>query len=155
MRLLSKTASENLGSIKRLETKIEDVMNRLTGQMQGLQIGLQSILDASSQKPELVEADPKRLLTETQQSEIWNTIEQQSVALSHCYRACMAAFQETTKATGHDYKQVKASKQARLLMGDLGNINGGTLNTYSNIEVDGGWVVAGNMASESAKDFFK
>ena len=40
-------------------------------------------------------------------------------------------------------------------MGDLGNLKGDTLHTFSNIEVEGGWVVAGNMAGESAKDFFK
>jgi len=67
----------------------------------------------------------------------------------------MAAFKATTKATGHDYKYVKASNQARLLMGDLGNVQGGALHKYNNIEVDGGYVVAGNISADSAKDFFK
>jgi len=41
-------------------------------------------------------------------------------------------------------------------MDDLGNVGQGAgLHTFSNIEVDGGWVVAGNMAGESAEDFFK
>lgn len=150
-----KTASENLDATKGLETKIEDVAARLMAQMQGLQIGLQDILDANAESCELVETDLRRQLTEIQQSQVLHTIEQQSIALSHCYRACMAAFKETTKATGHDYKYVKASNQARLLMGDLGNVKGGALHTYSNIEVDGGYVVAGNMAGEFAKDFFK
>jgi hypothetical protein len=155
IRLPSKTASENLDATKSLETKIEDATALLTGQMQGLQIGLQAILDASSGGEELVKADPQRQLTEAQQSEVLHAIEQQTIALSHCYRACMAAFKETTKATGHEYKYVKASKQARLLMGDLGNVKGGALHKYSNIEVGGGYVVAGNMAGEFAKDFFK
>jgi hypothetical protein len=116
---------------------------------------LQAILDASSESEELVKADPQRQLTEAQQSEVRHTVEQQNIVLSHCYRACMAALKETTKATGHDYKYVKASNQARLLMGDLGNVKGGALHKFSNIEVEGGWVVAGNMAGESAKDFFK
>ncbi|KAF2195765.1 hypothetical protein K469DRAFT_699388 [Zopfia rhizophila CBS 207.26] len=150
-----KTASENLDATKGLETKIEDVTARLTGQMQGLQIGLQAILDANAESRGLVEADPHCQLTETQQSEVLHTIEQQSIVLSHCYWACMATLEETTKATGHTYKYVKASNQARLLMGDLGNVKGGALHTFSNIEVEGGWVVAGNMAGESAKDFFK
>ncbi|KAF7505378.1 hypothetical protein GJ744_000999 [Endocarpon pusillum] len=150
-----KTASENLDVTKGLETKIEEATTLLTGQIQGLQIGLQAILDASSESGELVQANPQCQLTEAQQSEVLHAIEQQTVALSHCYRACMAVFKETTKATGHDYKYVKASKEARLLMGDLGNVEGGALHTFRNIEVDGGWVVAGNMAGESAKDFFK
>jgi hypothetical protein len=92
---------------------------------------------------------------ETQQSEILHSIEQQNIALSHCYQACMAVFKETTKATGHDYKYVKASNQARLLMGDLGNVREAALYKFSNIEVEGGYVVAENMAGEFAKDFFK
>lgn len=135
----SKTASQNLDVTKGLEMKIEDVTAHLTGQMQGLQIGLQAILDASAESHELVSANPRRQLTEAQKSEVLRAIEQQNIALSHCYRACMAAFEETTKATGHTYKYVKASKQARLLMGDLGNVvKGGALHTFSNIEVDGG-----------------
>ncbi|KUL88231.1 hypothetical protein ZTR_03996 [Talaromyces verruculosus] len=114
---------------KEIKTKIEDAAARLTGQMQGLQIGLQAILDADSGGEGLFH------LTKAQ--------------------ACMAALQDTTKATGHDYKYVKASKQARLLMGDLGNVQGAALHKFSNIEVEGGWVVAGNMAGDSAKDFFK
>lgn len=123
--------------------------------MQGLQIGLQAILDAGSAGERLTGADRQFHLTEAQRSETAEVIEKQNIALSHCYRACMAALQETTKATGHDYKFVKASNQARLLMGDLGNVQGAALHTFSNIEVEGGWVVAGNMAGDSAKDFFK
>lgn len=150
-----KTASENLETTKDLEAKIEDVTASLTGQMQGLQIGLQAIIDANAEGHELLEAGHRRQLTEMQQSRVMCAIEQQIITLSHCYRACMAAFEETTKATGHDYKYVKASNQARLLIGDLGNVKGGALHKYSNIEVDGGYVVAGNMAGEYAKDFFK
>lgn len=123
--------------------------------MQGLQIGLQAILNADSGGQGVTGADRQFHLTEAQRSEAVEATEKQSIALSHCYRACMAAFQETTKATGHDYKFVKASNQARLLMGDLGNVQGAALHTFSNIEVEGGWVVAGNMANDSAKDFFK
>ena len=153
--MLSKTASGNLDAMKGLEVKIEDATALLTGQIQGLQIGLQAILDASSANKELNEADHYNQFTMVQQSEILQAIEQQTITLSHCYRSCMAVFKETTKVTGHDYKYVKASKQARLLMGDLGDVKGGHLHTFSNIEVDGGWVVAGNVAGEFAKDFFK
>lgn len=123
--------------------------------MQGLQIGWQAIRDTSADSYEFVQADPRRQVIEAQQPEVLQAIEQQSIVLSHCYRACMAAFEETTKATGHSYKYVKASNQARLLLGDLGDVNKGALHNYSNIEVEGGWVVAGNMAGEAAKDFFK
>lgn len=152
---MSKTASDNLDATKGLEAKIEDATALLTGQMQGLQIGLQAILDASSEGKELDQAGARSQFTEAQKSEVLYAVEQQTIALSHCYRACMAAFKETTKATGHAYKFVKASKEARLLMGDLGNVKGGALHTFSNIEVDGGHVVAGNMDGQFAKDFFK
>ncbi|OJD10871.1 hypothetical protein AJ78_08233 [Emergomyces pasteurianus Ep9510] len=147
-----KTTSENLTTAKSLEAKIEDITVRLTGQMQGLQIGLQAVFDASSGSKEPI---MQHWLTEAQQSEVLHAIEQQSIALSHCYRACMAALEETTKVTGHMYKYVTASNEARLLMGDLGNAKSSTLHKFNNINVRGGWVVAGNMAGESAKDFFK
>lgn len=54
-----------------------------------------------------------------------------------------------------EYEFVKASREARLLMGDLGSVTGGALHTFSNIEVEGGHVVAGNMEGQFAKDFFK
>lgn len=136
--LPSKTASNNLDATKDLEAKIEAATALLTWQMQGLQIGVQAILDASSKREEPDKTDPRSQLTEAQQSEVLHAIEQQTAALSHCYRACMAAFKETTKATGHDYKFVKVSKEARLLMGDLGSVKGDALHTFSNIEVDGG-----------------
>ncbi|KAF2458146.1 hypothetical protein BDY21DRAFT_371041 [Lineolata rhizophorae] len=150
-----KTASDNFKATQELEQKIEDTTALLTGQMQGLQIGLQAVLDAGSQNNELVQDDSQDQLAEIRQSQILGAIEQQNVALNHCYRACMAAFKETTKATGHEYKYVKASNQARLLMGDLGNVEGGAQHSFTNLEVTGGWVVAGNMEGASAKDFFK
>lgn len=151
-----KTASENLAATKGLETNIEDAAARLTGQVQGLKIGLQAMLDAGSGGERLTAADRRFHLTEAQQSDAVEAIEKQSITLSYCYRACMAALQETTKATGQDYKFVKASNQARLLMGDLGNVQeGAARHTFSNIEVEGGWAVAGNMAGDSATNFFK
>ena len=67
--------------------KTEDATALLTG----LQIGLQAILDASSESEELLKADPQRQLTGAQQSEVLHAIEQQTIALGHRYRACMAA----------------------------------------------------------------
>jgi hypothetical protein len=123
--------------------------------MQGLQIELQASLDAIPGSEERFKADPQHQLTEVHHPEVLHAIEQQTIAFSHCYRACMTAFEETTKATGHDYKYVKASNQAKLLMGDLGNVTGGALHKYSNIEVEGGHVVAGNMDADFAKEIFK
>lgn len=140
--------TENLDATKNLESKIEDITARLTGQMQGLQIGLQAVLHAVSGGDGLY-------LTKAQQSEILAAIDKQNISLGQCYRACMVALEETIKVTGHKYKHMKASKEAKLLMGDLGNVQGAALHSFSNIEVEGGWVVAGNMAGDSAKDFFK
>ena len=53
----SKTTSQNLDAIKALETKFEVVGSRLAGQIQGLQIGLQAVLDASAKDRPLVNAD--------------------------------------------------------------------------------------------------
>jgi hypothetical protein len=122
--------------------------------MQGLQIGLQAILDANASRA-LVDGDLQNQLTESQQSQVLHVIEQQSIAVNHCFRACMAALEETTKATGHEYKYVKTYNQARVLLGDLGNVTGGYLHKYGHVDVDGSHVVAGNMAGESARDFFK
>jgi hypothetical protein len=121
--------------------------------MQGLQNDLQTILDAGSGSKELIGSDSRFHLAGAERSKIVEAIEEQTIALSHCYRACMAALQETTKSTGHEYKFIKASDQARLLLGNLGNVQG-TAHTYHNIEVNGGKVVAGNMDGNFARDFF-
>jgi hypothetical protein len=124
--------------------------------MQGLQIGLQAFLDASAQSHEVATTDQQREFTQAEESKVLHAIEQQNIVLGHCYRACMAAFKETTQATGHTYKYVTASSEAKLLMGDLGNVSGGAKHTFVNITAkDNAWVVAGNMQGESAKDFFK
>jgi hypothetical protein len=124
--------------------------------MQGLQIGLQAFLDASAQSRELATTDQQRELAQGHDSKVLRAIEQQNILLGHCYRACMAAFKETTQATGHTYKYVTASNEAKLLMGDLGNVAGGAKHTFENITAkDKAHVVAGNMEGEYAKDFFK
>jgi hypothetical protein len=152
----SKTTSQNLDATKALETKIEDVTARLTGQMQGLQIGLQAFLDAGAQSRELITTAPQRELAEAQESKVLLAIEQQNIALGHCYRACMAAFKETTQATGHTYKYVEASNEARLLAGDFGNVPAGVTHSFEKvIAKDKARVVAGNMDGQYAKDFFK
>lgn len=151
----SKSTSQNLEATKALETKIEDVTTRLTGQMQGLQIGLQAFLDANAQSQELVTTTQQRELTQAQESKVLLAIEQQNIALGHCYRACMAVFKETTQATGHTYKYMEASNNAKLLAGDFGNVAGGAKHTYEKVFVkDNAWVVAGNMEGQYAKDFF-
>jgi hypothetical protein len=71
--------SENLDATKGLETKIEDAAARLTGQMQGLQIGLQAILDAGSSGGRRPGADHQFDLTEAQQSTAIEAVKQQNI----------------------------------------------------------------------------
>ncbi|KAF2466587.1 uncharacterized protein BDR25DRAFT_327960 [Lindgomyces ingoldianus] len=151
-----KTSSENLDATRNLETKIEDLTARLTGQMQGLQIGLQTFLDSSATGHKSIIADDQRKLAEAQESRVLQAIEQRNTALKHCYRACMAVFKETTNVTGHTYKYMTASEESKFLMGDLGNVQGGAKHTYEKINATGkAWVVTGNMDGASAANFFK
>ncbi|PMD50438.1 uncharacterized protein K444DRAFT_547107 [Hyaloscypha bicolor E] len=151
-----KSTSQNLEATKALEAKIEAVAARLTGQMQGLQIGLQAFHDASAQSQELVTTTQQQELAQAQDSKLLLAIEQQNIALGHCYRACMAALKETTQATGHTYKYLEASNEARMLAGDLGNVPGGSKNTYEVVLAkDKANIVVGNMEWQYAKDFFQ
>lgn len=144
------TTNQTLEATKALENKIEEATVRLTAQLQGLQIGLQACLNAGASD----DSGLQRPLS-AQQCQAQRAIERQGDILGHCYRSCMAAFEETTKMTGHTYKYVRVCNQARFLMGNLGNVQGGAQHSFSNLDIQGGWVVAGNMEKSSAKDFFK
>jgi hypothetical protein len=123
--------------------------------MQGLQIGLQAFLDANTQSRELMTTDQQQELAKAQEDKVLLAIEQQSIALGHCYRACMAAFKETTQATGNQYKYVSISKEANVWMGDIGNVPGGAKHSFENISAtDKANVGMGNMEGKYMEKFF-
>lgn len=81
-------------------------MSSISGQIQGLKIGMQSIADSGAQKEELTKL-----------------IEEQNAALSNCLKVCISAFQETVKDSGSVIKNAAAYDDARQLVGTIGNVD--------------------------------
>ncbi|EED21511.1 hypothetical protein TSTA_087470 [Talaromyces stipitatus ATCC 10500] len=155
--LTLKNTTKDLETTRALENKIENATSRFAGQMQGLQIGLQTFLEANAtptqNEPQLT--DTQIELAKEQESRILQAIEQQNIVLGYCYRACMAALRGTTQVTGNTYKYVSASDEVKMLVGDVGNVSGSAKHVYEDITAGGkSHVVVGNMQGEYMKDFF-
>ncbi|KAL4816592.1 hypothetical protein BDW67DRAFT_184750 [Aspergillus spinulosporus] len=91
-----------------------------------------------------------------QEARVLQAIEQQNVALGHCYIACIAALRATTQATGNTYRYVSAADEAKLLVGNVGDVAGSAGHLYEEISAAGNAnVILGNMQSERMRDFFR
>ncbi|KAF7586203.1 hypothetical protein BBP40_009294, partial [Aspergillus hancockii] len=97
--LTLKNITQDLEATHALESKIESTTTKLAGQVRGLQIGLQTFLDANADA--VARADGQVMPVANKQApRVLQAIEQQNAALAHCYRACIAALRGTTAATG-------------------------------------------------------
>jgi len=83
-------------------------MNTISGQVQGMEIGMQAVAEFGAQKEELIRA-----------------MENQNVALAQCLKACTTALSTTTKSLGHEYKYARALDDAIQLVGNVGSVRGG------------------------------
>lgn len=91
-----------------------------------------------------------------QESKILQAIEQHNVALSHCYKACIVALRATTQATGNTYRYVSAADEAKLLVGNVGDVAGSAGHLYEEISAAGNAnVILGNMQGDYMRDFFR
>lgn len=112
-----KTTTDNSKAIQALESKIEIAMTSISGQIQGVEIGMQALSDFDTQKNELMAA-----------------MEQQSLALAQCLKACTTALSSTSESSGHKYLYTKAIGNAIQLVGNVGQTGtGGTSHTYSQV----------------------
>ena len=72
---------------KELEAEIDEAMNPLSGQMQGIEISQQAAIDARAP-----------------QTEFAYVIEQQNIALAACLKSCTAALSSTAQSTEDTFK---------------------------------------------------
>ena len=72
---------------KELEAKIDEAMNRLSGQMQGIEISQQAAIDAGAP-----------------QTEFAHVMEQQNIALAACLESCTAWLSSTAQSTENTFK---------------------------------------------------
>jgi hypothetical protein len=94
-------------------------MDRLSGQIQGMDISMQAVIAASAQHQQ------------APQQELIQTMEQQNGAIVACLRFCMTALSSTTQSTGNTFNYVRAFDDARQLVGNIGNVTaGGPANTF-------------------------
>jgi hypothetical protein len=124
--------------MQKLETLIENTMNSLSGQIQGLEIGMQAVAEFGEQKEELMQA-----------------LAEYNSALGQCLKACMAALSETTAKTGNTIKYARAFDDAKMLIGTIGNVApGGPANLIEvAIAQDRAKVMAGSVDGDTALAF--
>ncbi|KAH8704046.1 hypothetical protein BGW36DRAFT_355425 [Talaromyces proteolyticus] len=141
-----KSISQNLERTKSLEYTFEKTANMLLGRIEELRISKEEILESSLVRSEIQQPDA---------SEVLSAIEQHTIILTHCQKSIMAALQQTTKTTGHSYKNIALKNTSRVMMGDMGQVQRGAIyHSYDGISVEGpSIVVAGNMDGNVAKDF--
>jgi hypothetical protein len=114
---LSEVGSDNAKAIQSFSTKIESTMNSIAGQIQGIEIGMQAISDFGPQKNELLA-----------------TLEQQSLGLAQCLKACTAVLSSTAEISGHKYLYTKSLGNAMQLIGNVGQTSiGGASHTYNSV----------------------
>ena len=124
--------------MKELEAKIDGAMNRLSGQMQGIEISQQVAIEAGGPH-----------------SEFANFMEQHNVALAACLKSCTAALSSTAQSTGNTFKYSRAFDDARQLIGTIGDVKGGgPANTFDVlIAQDRSKQMAGSIEGKLALDF--
>lgn len=133
-----KNISQNKETTRALEVTINETMNRLSGQMQGMEIGMQAVIDTGAQNQDLMRA-----------------IAREAANVAQCLKVCMAALSGTTQNTGNTFKYVRAFDDARQLVGNIGNGPvGGPATTFDVlIAQDRARQMAGNIDGNVALDF--
>ena len=120
------------------EARISQVMNRLLGQMQGIEISQQATIIAGAPKTEFA-----------------HVMEQQNIALAECLKSCTTALSSTAQSTENTFKYVRAFDDARQLIGTIGDVRGGgPANTFDVlIAQDRSKQMAGSIDGKLALDF--
>jgi len=97
-----------------LVVKTTTLMTGLTGQMHGLEVALQTVLDAGVKKKEALDA-----------------LEEQHAALGQCLKVCVAAVSGIPASYGNTFGESRALDDAKQLLGTLGDVQpGGPPNTF-------------------------
>jgi len=107
-------------------------MSGITGQMQGISIGMQAIAEFGAEKDDL-----KRALDE------------QNAALGQCLKVCMVVLNSSNKTTGNEVKFARAYDEARQLVGAIGYVQpGGATVTVGEMTAHGQAEQVGGVVSD-------
>lgn len=115
-------------------------MSGISGQTQGIEIGIQAIVEFGAEKHELKQA-----------------LSEKNAALGQCLKACMAALNGANQTTRNEIKYARAYDDARMLVGTIGNVSPGIaattvgeMSAHQRARVMGG-EVEGSVALEFMK----
>ena len=134
----SKQNPQNEEATAEHEAKISQIMNRLLGQMQGIEM---------SQRATIIAGAPK--------TEFAHIMEQQNIALAACLKSCTGALSSTAQSMENTFKYARAFDDARQLVGTIGDVRGcGPANTFDVlIAQDRSKQMAGSIDGKLALDF--
>lgn len=115
-------------------------MAGISGQIQGVEIGMQTLADFDTQKNELMAA-----------------MEQQSLALAQCLKACTSALSSTAERSGHKYLYTRGIGNAIQLIGNVGQTGtGGAAHEYAQVIGEGDAMqIVGDTEGKVALDIFR
>ena len=87
--------SQSTEALQTLETTIERTMSGISGQIQGMEIGMQAVVEFGAEKDELKQA-----------------LSEQNAALGQCLKVCMAALNGANQTTRNEIKYARAYEDA-------------------------------------------
>jgi hypothetical protein len=115
-------------------------MGGISGQIQGMEIGMQAIAEFGAEKDELKQA-----------------LGEQNAALGQCLRVCMAVLSGVNQKTGNAVKYARAYDDAKQMVGTIGYVTpGGATTTIGEMTAhQRAQQVGGTVNTEFALAFFK
>jgi hypothetical protein len=115
-------------------------MGSISGQIQGMEIGMQAIIEFGAEKDELKQA-----------------LNEQNAALGQCLKVCMAALSGVNQKTGNAVKYARAYDEAKQIVGTIGYVTpGGATTTIEEMTAhQRAKQVGGTVNTEFALAFFK
>lgn len=98
--------SQSQNSIGELQATIEKTMSGISGQIQGLEMSIHTVVESSPDKSEV----------------ILDALKEHNTALGQCLKTCMSALVETSTRTSTTIKYAAALDEARQLIGNIGKV---------------------------------
>jgi hypothetical protein len=87
-------------------------LTNISGQIQGIETGMKAVVDFGAQKDDLM-----------------RSLERQNAAVCHCLNACMSSLSSGTPTACGTVKYARAFDDSRQLIGTIGSVQPGPVNT--------------------------
>ncbi|GKZ28019.1 hypothetical protein AbraCBS73388_008950 [Aspergillus brasiliensis] len=134
-----KTASQNVEASKALEIELMKTTSLLSGQIQGIEAGVQSIITSGVQTQGLVQR-----------------LEQQAGLLAECLKVCMTTWSGIKQTTGTTVHFANALNDSKYVIGNVGNVptGGPSITVDTLVTQNRAQAIVGNVEGKVALEYF-